>query len=210
MGGSGAPLLTMPFEAILFDFDGVLLDSEPAHFACWREAMAPLGMTIAWEDYARLCIGASERATVEIFARLQQPPADAGRIWARYPVKKELFQRRMAEAPPFVEGLREFLASLAGAYKLAVVSSSSRVEIEPLLDRAGMRASFGALVCAEDVARHKPDPEPYLLAARLLNATSALVVEDSDAGMESARRAGFEALRVPAAARTIELVRARL
>ena len=200
----------MPFEAILFDFDGVLLDSEPVHFACWREAMAPLGMTIGWEDYARLCIGTSERATVEIFARLQQPPADFERIWARYPAKKELFGRRMAEAPPFVAGLAEFLASLARTYKLAVVSSSSRAEIEPLLERAGVRGRFGALVCAEDVTRHKPEPEPYLLAARLLGVTSALVVEDSDSGMESARRAGFEALRIPAAARTIELVRARL
>lgn len=198
------------FEAILFDFDGVLLDSEPVHFACWRESLAPLGMKLAWEDYARLCIGISERATIEVFASLQRPPAEAGVIWARYPLKKELFARRMAEGPPFVPGLDAFLASLAPAYKLAVVSSSSRSEIEPLLDLAGLRHWFGALVTNEDVARHKPAPDAYLLAARLLNVKSPLVVEDSDSGMESARRAGFEALRVPTASRTIELLRARL
>ena len=195
-----------PFEAILFDFDGVLLDSEPVHFACWCEALAPLGMKLAWEDYARLCIGISERDTVEVFARLQQPPAEAGRIWERYPLKKDLFRRRMVEGPPFVKGLNGFLASLAPAYKLAVVSSSSRSEIEPLLERAGLRQWFGALVTNEDVTRHKPEPDAYLLAARLLNVEFPLVVEDSDSGMESARRAGFEALRIPAAARMIELV----
>ena len=198
------------FEAILFDFDGVLLDSEPVHFACWSEALAPLGMKLAWEDYARLCIGISERATIEVFARLQQPPAEAAVIWARYPLKKEFFSRRMAEGPPFVPGLDDFLASLAPAYKLAVVSSSSRSEIEPLLERAGLRHWFGALVTNEDVTRHKPAPDAYLLAARLLNVKSPLVVEDSDSGMESARRAGFEALRIPTATRTIELIRARL
>jgi beta-phosphoglucomutase len=202
--------LPPPFDAILFDFDGVLLDSEPVHFACWSEALAPLGMKLDWDDYARLCIGISERATVELFARLQRPPAEPDVIWARYPLKKDLFRRRMAEGPPFVPGLDDFLASLAPAYKLAVVSSSSRSEIEPLLDRAGLRRRFGALVTNEDVTRHKPEPDAYLLAARLLEVKRPLVVEDSDSGMESARRAGFEALRIPAAARTIELVRARL
>ena len=66
------------------------------------------------------------------------------------------------------------------------------------------------MVCAEDVARHKPAPDAYLLAARLVGAQAPLVVEDSDSGMESARAAGFDAIRIPAAARTVELVRAAL
>jgi len=198
------------YDAILFDFDGVLLDSEPVHFACWSEALATLGMKIGWEDYARLCIGLSERATVEVFAGLQQPPASPEVVWERYPYKRELFAQRMAETPPFVPGLGGFLASLAPAYKLAVVSSSSRREIEPLLEREGLRGWFGAVVTAEDVTAHKPAPDPYLLAARLLGIASPLVVEDSESGMESARRANFDAVRIPAASRTIELVRARL
>lgn len=172
--------------------------------------MAPLGVNLDWESYARCCIGTSERATVEAFAHMQDSPAGKERIWAQYPAKKELFRRHMARGIPFPPGLNEFLAMLARGYKLAVVSSSSRAEIEPLLARAELVRFFGVLVCGEDVERHKPEPDPYVLAAQRLGVTRALVVEDSDAGMESARRAGFEALRIPAAARTIELVRARL
>ena len=91
-----------------------------------------------------------------------------------------------------------------------MVSSSSRVELEPLLVRGGIRDCFQALVFGEDVEHHKPAPDAYLLAARLLGVENALVVEDSDAGLESARRAGFDAVRIPEAARTVELVRAAL
>jgi beta-phosphoglucomutase len=198
------------FEAVLFDFDGVLMDTEPVHFACWNEALAPLGVSLDWETYAANCIGASEWDTVGIFSRLAAERADTAALWERYPVKRDLFRRRMSDAPPFLSGMREFLAELHPRYRLAVVTSSARAEIEPLLERGGMRPFLGALVCGEDVREHKPAPEPYLLAARLLAVERALVVEDSNAGMESARRAGFEAVRIPAASETIELVRARL
>ncbi|HWQ54637.1 MAG TPA: HAD family phosphatase [Bryobacteraceae bacterium] len=200
----------MSYQAILFDFDGVLMDSEPVHFACWNEALRPLGFHIDWETYAATTIGISEDATMELFARISDPPLDLDEVRARYPVKKELFRAHMAAKLPFAPGVREFIASLDGRYKLAVVTSSARVEIEPLLERGGIRQHFGAVVCAEDVAHHKPAPDPYLLAARLLGAESALVAEDSEPGMESARAAGFDAVRIPAAAQTVELVRAAL
>jgi beta-phosphoglucomutase len=200
----------MRYEAILFDFDGVLMDSEPVHYACWMEALAPLGVHLDWDTYAARCIGASEPATMELFAALSDPPLELAAVQARYPIKKELFRARMAVEPPFAPGVREFVARLAGRYKLAVVTSSARQEIEPLIEGGGIRPHFGAVVCAEDVSRHKPAPDPYLLAARLLDARSALVAEDSDAGMESARAAGFDAVRIPAAALTVELVRQAL
>lgn len=200
----------MNYDAILFDFDGVLMDSEPVHYACWSEALRPLGFQLDWETYARTTIGISEAATMELFARISDPPLDVAAIQARYPLKKELFRSHMAGELPFAPGVREFVASLDGRYRLAVVTSSARAEIEPLLVGGGIRNHFQAVVCAEDVDRHKPAPDPYLLAGRLLGAKSALVVEDSDSGMESARAAGFEAIRIPAAARTVELVRAAL
>lgn len=200
----------MSYQAVLFDFDGVLMDTEPIHYACWSEALAPLGFHMDWETYAARCIGTSEAVTMEIFASSQNPPLDIEAVRAQYPLKKELFQARMAERLPFAPGVREFLRSLDGHYGLAVVTSSSRAEIEPLLVRGGVRPHFGAVVCAEDVPRHKPAPDPYLLAARLLDVRSALVAEDSDSGMESAHAAGFDAVRIPAPARTVELVRAAL
>lgn len=200
----------MSYEAVLFDFDGVLMDTEPMHFACWSEALRPLGFHMDWDTYAERCIGTSEEVTMQIFAASQNPPLDLEAVRARYPLKKELFRTRIADELPFAPGAREFLESLDGRYGLAVVTSSSREEIEPLLERGGVRHHFGAVVCAEDVSRHKPAPDPYLLAARLLEARSPLVVEDSDAGMESARTAGFDAVRIPAPAQMVELVRAAL
>jgi len=198
------------FEAILFDFDGVLLDSEPVHCDCWREVLEPLGVHVTWEVYAAHCVGAADHAMMEVFARLADPPADPAKLWERYERKKECFHARMAANPPFAAGAADFFRDLAGRYKLAVVSSSTHGEIEPLLDAGGVRRYFSTIVGGEDVKLHKPSPEPYLLAAQRLGIRSALVVEDSAPGMESARAAGFAAVRISDPARMLEVVRARL
>jgi beta-phosphoglucomutase len=199
----------LPYQAVLFDFDGVLIDSEPVHFDCWREVLSAFGIDFQWDTYRSECIGVSDRAMLEALSRRLDPPLDVGRLWGEYPRKQRLYRSRMLAAPPFVDGLAQLLESLS-AYRLAVVSSSGRPEVEPLLEVGRLRPFFQAVVCGEDVARHKPDPEPYLLAARLLDVERALVVEDSAAGLESARAAGFDAVHVPEATQTTRLVRARL
>jgi HAD superfamily hydrolase (TIGR01509 family) len=198
------------FEAILFDFDGVLLDSEPVHCQCWKEALEPLGVPVTWEFYAAKCVGAADRDMMRIFATLCDPPADPAKLWEQHPHKKQLFQERMAVPPPFAPGLAEFFRELAQSYRLGVVSSSASTEIEPLLEAAGIRRHLGTVVSGGDVKRHKPAPDPYLLAGARLGIQRALAVEDSPAGMESARAAGFEALRIAHPARMMECVRERL
>jgi len=198
------------FEAVLFDFDGVLMDSEPVHCDCWREVLAPLGVRVTWEVYAEHCVGAADRDMMVIFARLCDAPADPERLWQEYPRKQEMFRARMLCNPPFAEGLAQFFRELSRRYELAVVSSSARAEIEPPLEAAGIREHLGALVCGEDVDRHKPAPDPYLLAARLLGIQRALVVEDSAAGIESARAAGFAAVRISDPVQMMRVVWGRL
>lgn len=186
------------FEAILFDFDGVLADTEPLHWQCWSETLAPFGITLDWDSYCRNCIGVADRPMIEALCRLAPAPVDFEQVWAQYPVKKQRFRERVAAQPPITSATIELVASLRD-YKLAVVSSSGRSEIEPMLVRAGIRDRFGAVICGEDVSALKPAPDPYLRAAELLEVRVPLVVEDSDAGMESARRAGFAALRISGA-----------
>ena len=198
------------FQAILFDFDGVLLDSEPVHCECWREVLAPLGVRVTWEAYAAHCVGAADRSMMEVFAKLADPPADPAKLWELYPLKKQRFRERMAVNPPFAPGVADFFRDLSGRYKLGVVSSSAHAEIDPLLGAAGILPYLGTVVGGGDVQRHKPDPEPYLLAAGRLGIQSALVVEDSAPGLESARAAGFAAVRITDPARMMEAVRARL
>jgi len=194
------------YEAILFDFDGVLVDSEPVHFACWREVLEPFGIHLDWETYHAHFIGISDLAMLEDLARLKEPPVDANLLWEQYPRKRALFRERMAHGSPITPGVRDLLAWLDGR-RLAVVSSSGRDEIEPILKAGGIRERFGAVVCREDVTQFKPAPEPYLKAAALLEARTALVVEDSEAGIASGKAAGFAVLEVPAAARMPELLR---
>lgn len=198
------------FDAILFDFDGVLLDSEPVHWACWAEVLAPLGVNLTWEFYRDHCIGIDDREMLRMMATKSEPPKDWSLLWAQYPAKQVLFRARMEMAPPFDVGLPALFAELDGAYKLAVVSSSACYEIEPLLEVVGLRRHFGTVIGGDSVKRHKPAPEPYLLAAERLGARRPLVLEDSPAGIASGRSAGFEVLAVPRPADMPDLLRRRL
>jgi beta-phosphoglucomutase len=180
------------FEAIFFDFDGVLIDSEPVHWACWREVLLPLGVSLEWEFYRDYCIGVDDREMLRMIAG----DRDWHELWAKYPEKKALFRSKMIDSPPFPASLRPLLERLSGKYKLAVVSSSSCQEIEPLMVTAGLRHYFATVVGGGDVVQQKPDPEPYLLAASRLGVTRAVVLEDSQAGMAAGRAAGFSVLQV--------------
>ncbi len=185
----------MNYDAILFDFDGVLVDSEPIHYQCWSEILADFGLAIDWDTYAATCIGISDRVMLARMCEQCDRPLDVEDLYATYPRKRERFRALLEEALPFFEGASNFLASLK-AQRLAVVTSSGRDEVEPALRKAGLLSHFDTLVCAGDVQKLKPAPDPYLRAARLLNAERPLVVEDSDAGEESARAAGFDVVRV--------------
>jgi len=196
-------------DAILFDFDGVLADSEPVHFACWSDVLQPVGIQIHWPQYQKYCIGLHDGDVIEYLAKLAEPPLPTAYLWEMYEQKKELFVGRMKQSPPFSADLVELLKSLQG-YGLAVVTSSDRGEVEPVLEAGKIRDLFGTLVFAGDVTERKPSPEPYLLAAERLAARRPLVVEDSDAGVASGLAAGFEVLRVPSAERAPLLVRRRL
>jgi len=198
------------FEAILFDFDGVLIDSEPVHWACWAEVLLPAGVRLEWEFYRDYCIGIDDREMLRMMGSRSSPPRTWQSLWHLYPAKKELFRARMEASPPFPEGLGALLEELHGSYRLAVVSSSSCSEIEPLLVAGRVRRYFGTLVGGEDVEHHKPAADPYRLAARRLSARTALVVEDSEAGIASGRAAGFEVLAVKTPVEVPERVRARL
>jgi beta-phosphoglucomutase len=198
------------FEAILFDFDGVLLDSEPVHCACWAEVLAPVGVTLEWEYYLQHCVGVDDREVLRTIVAGSDPPRQWEDLWALYPAKKKLFRARMAQLPPFDPSLDGFLGELHRAYKLAVVTSSATTEIAPILAAGRIRRHFDTLVGGGDVKRHKPAPDPYLLAAQRLGVRAALVVEDSEPGMASGRAAGFEVLLVKGPADLQERVLGRL
>lgn len=188
------------YDAILFDFDGVLADTEPFHWECWRAVLLPLGVDLDWPTYRDYCIGLSDVDLLELVCRGAHPPVAVERAWAQQPAKQKLFQDRVSDGKAILIQTRKLLETLCVNYKLAVVTSSHKSEVEPALDAAGVRPYLAAFVAANDVQKMKPDPEPYLLAAKLVGARKPLVVEDSAAGRLSATAAGFDVFEVQGAA----------
>lgn len=197
-------------DAILFDFDGVLIDSEPLHCACWAEVLKPLGVKLKWDFYSRECIGIDDREMLRMMATQSDPPRNWDELWAQYPAKRDLFRERTLQSPPFDPALSGLLEELSGRYKMAVVTSSARVEIEPLLQAGQLRQYFDTMVCDREAGGLKPAPDPYLKAARELGARMPLVIEDSAAGIASARAAGFEVIAVKSPADVPAQLRRRL
>jgi len=185
------------YPAIFFDFDGVLVDSEPVHYDCWREILDGYGLDLDWKTYSEHGIGTSDRSLLAHVCRQTNPPFDVELLAAQYPRKKEMFRLRMLENPPFSNEVLELLRELQN-YPLAVVTTSGLSEVEPILVHAGARDFFRAAVYGGDVKRHKPAPDPYLLAMERLGAQAGLAIEDSDAGEASARAAGLDVLRIHA------------
>jgi len=182
----------------------VLGDTEPLHYAAWRDTLAPAGIAVAWEFYAVNCVGVADDA---LFPKVFAVGAEqASRMVAR---KRELFRASLEANPPVPDATARIVRSLA-TRPMAVVSSSARIEVEPPLIRAGIRDCFRLVITREDVTRIKPDPEPYLKAARLLGSTCPLVVEDSASGIASAEAAGFEVVRISSPGAMPGELRARL
>lgn len=195
------------YDSILFDFDGVLVDSEPVHYECWSEILSTFGLSLSYDAWCANCIGVSDRAMLQRMSAQLTPPVDVETLYATYPAKNARFRELMEMRMPFFEGVGELFKKLHADYLLAVVTSSGRNEVESLLAKAGLTPYLKATVYGGDVKRLKPAPDPYLRAAELLQAKHPLVVEDSDAGEASGRAAGFDVLRVTACREVPEALR---
>ncbi len=189
-------------RAVVFDFDGVLVDSEPLHFRALRDSLLPEGITLTQQEYQDAYLAYDDREAVRLALERAGAPPDLARVAAVAARKAALFERRLPEID-FFPGARELVVELARELPLGIASGALRAEIEAVLEAAGLRACFGAVVGADDVARTKPHPEPYLAAVRLLAARAAglapaecLAIEDSPPGLLSARAAGLFALGV--------------
>jgi HAD superfamily hydrolase (TIGR01509 family) len=182
-------------EAVLFDMDGLLVDTEPLWFEAEIDVMARLGAPWTKEDQEELLGGSMEKTVGYLLAKASKPapPAEVAR-WMLEGMLSRAADGRIVVRP----GARELLAEVAAAgVPYALVTSSERAFAEAVLAGTGFR--FPVTVTGEDVARTKPDPEPYRLAAKLLDADPAACValEDSPNGVASATEAGCRVIAVP-------------
>jgi HAD superfamily hydrolase (TIGR01509 family) len=182
-------------QALIFDFDGVLADTEPLYWRAWCELLKPCAIEFTWADYCRLGRGIRDENMLDSLASLVPDREAMHRLKQRLPERKEMVRKWKIENPPITPATVEALQSLAGRI-VGLVTSSDRDDIEPLLQRAGIAACFTACVFGNEVTAHKPDPAPYLLIRDKLRVSGGLAFEDSDAGMQSAAGAGFDVIRV--------------
>jgi beta-phosphoglucomutase len=199
-----------PYEAVIFDFDGVLVDSEPVHYQCWLDILKPHGVTLDWKTYSDTFIGISDRSMVSLLCEQTTPPLEFDRLWAEYPRKKELFRERMNRADAIEDVVLHLVSSLRPHYKLAVVTSSGQREVEPILAATGMLSRLDTVVYGGDVKNLKPAPDPYLLAVERLGVSRAIAIEDSKAGIASARAAGLDVIELSRQSELTQAVLARV
>lgn len=188
-------------QALLFDFDGVLADTEPIHWACWRDLLAPEGIDLDWDYFERECIGLSDREFLEAVARRAASPRTVDELLPLYPLKKKMFADESLRRRLISDATVECLKSLSDKL-MAVVTSSVKQEIEPILLKENVHSLMETCVYGDEVPRLKPAPDPYRIAMERLGVSSAVVFEDSKAGVQSALAAGCEVVQV---ARTEDL-----
>lgn len=182
-------------RALIFDFDGVIVDSEPIHEEGLRRACAPLGLQVR----EGLSIGLSDEDALRLIAE------EAG-VTLDQPVRTRLLREKGAyvervftrgEAPPY-PGAIELIRDAAGAMPVAICSAAYGHEIRPVLDHLGLAPLFRTIVAFDDVPRAKPDPAGYRLAAERLGVDprDCLAIEDSPRGVTAAVAAGITAVAV--------------
>jgi HAD superfamily hydrolase (TIGR01509 family) len=194
-------------RAVIFDFNGVLVDDESVHFALFREVLGQEGVVITEDDYHGRYLGLDDRGCFEAALVDAGQAADRARLDDLIARKARRYFEVAGQGLQFFPGAAPCLSALAERYPLAINSGALRPEIEFALGRLGVREKVTVIVSAEDTTRCKPDPEGYTLALEGLRRSGAapadlagadcLVIEDSLAGIESAKGAGMWAVGVP-------------
>ncbi|MEW6272954.1 MAG: HAD family phosphatase [Thermodesulfobacteriota bacterium] len=191
-------------RAVIFDVDGVLVDSYAAHYASWRDALRENGLELSEDDFART-FGRTSREVIRELFRGEVDDAQVREIDAR---KEALYRDVVARDFPAMDGAVELVDALhAAGFLLAVGSSAPPPNVELTLERLGRRAAFAVAVTGRDVTRGKPDPQVFEIAAERLGIEPArcAVIEDAALGIAAASAAGMTPVALVGTAREEQL-----
>ncbi len=188
---------------VFLDLDGCWADTEPGHWASWKDALLPYGVTLGWEDYCENAIGHSDKEILEQYVKRIAPSLIPTNPEAILEKKLEIYLD-FARKNPLVPKQNVDLINRLGGFKIALVTTSTRAEVDAVLYGTGLKAPFKIIVSLDDVMYPKPNPEPYLNAKKQLGVSSGIAFEDSESGIKSATSAGLEVIKVT---RPLELSR---
>ena len=193
-------------RAVIFDFNGIIVDDEPIHFALFRRVLGEEGITLTEEAYYERYLGFDDRGAFITGLRENNRPISDAKLDELIRRKAGYYQDAIRDHTAIFPGVKSLLAELSRLLPLAVASGALRHEIETILTVAGLHDCFQAIVSAEDVKKGKPEPEIFLTALLALNgrektggliqAGECVVIEDSKEGIRGALRAGMKCLAV--------------
>ena len=193
-------------EAVIFDFDGVIVDTEPLHCKAFRKVLEPLGIGFTWQEYKDRYMGLDDRDAFREAFRVHGRVLDEEALKDLLSLKSGIFQEVIRDGVRAYPGAIPLVESLhARGLPLAINTGALRSDIAPILARLGISRCFPLAVTADDVRRSKPDPESYRLAFTRLrqayppqvsSAEACLAIEDTPAGIRSAKQAGLRVLAV--------------
>ncbi len=194
-------------RALIFDFDGVLVDSEPLIFELTRQMALQEGWTLSREEYFRDYLALDDRGIIEHLYESHGRALNLARRDEIVQWKFHAYAEAIRDGLPVMPGAAEFVSKVAEKYPLAIASGSLRSEVEHLLVKTGLREKFLLLVTAEDTEKSKPDPQIFVKAVAGLNrlsmfreipllASHCLAIEDAPAGVRSAQGAGMKCLAI--------------
>ncbi len=202
-------------RAIVFDFDGVIANSEPLHFRAYRDVLQGERVDLSETDYYAKYLGYDDLGAFAAMARdrgLTWPAERVARLVALKAMRMEELER---EGSVLFPGAKAAIETAAGAMPIAIASGALGAEIRRVLDDSKLTTHFTAIVAAEDTPASKPAPDPYLRAVALLSsargplsAADCIAIEDSHWGIESARAAGLRTVAVAHTYKASELGRA--
>lgn len=194
----------MQIKALIFDFDGVITDTEPIHMEAWLSVLEPLGVSFNEEEYRAHYLGLNDRDFLDAVARIHRHHVDDAEKADMIGRKSEATLQMLEHSIPLLPGVREFVDAAAKSCMLAICSGANRGEIEFILRRLKWRDRFNPIIASDSVTRGKPDPEGYIRAieglqkraTELLLPEHALAIEDSPKGIAAAKAAGMRCLAV--------------
>ena len=194
----------MNLHAIVFDFDGVIADSERLHLRSYQEILAPQGIKISTEDYLQKYLGYDDVGVFKAVGRDYDVAMDAQRVSELIAAKGEKYESLAAAGEMLFPGAADFIRAAAARVPIAIASGALTHEIEEVLERSGLLPLFPVIVGADQTQRSKPHPDPYQTAfnrlrthsGRDLVAWRTVAIEDSRWGLVSAREAGLRCVAV--------------